>query len=52
MEILRHSQISVTMDIYSHVFPEVLVDAAEKMKTIFEVDLLPDGCQLGCQDGL
>ena len=30
MEILGHSQIGVTMDIYSHVIPELQQDAAAK----------------------
>lgn len=31
MEILGHSQISVTMDTYSHIFPELKQDAADRM---------------------
>jgi integrase len=31
MEILGHTQIAVTMDIYSHVRPAMQSDAAERM---------------------
>ena len=31
MEILGHSQISVTMDLYSHVSAPLLAEAAEKL---------------------
>ena len=31
MEVLGHSQISTTMDIYAHVAPEVQRDAADRM---------------------
>ena len=34
MEVLGHSQISLTMDTYSHVIPEVQQDAAELMNTL------------------
>lgn len=34
METLGHSQISTTMDIYSHVMPALGADAAEKMNTL------------------
>jgi hypothetical protein len=33
-EILGHSQISITMDTYSHVGPALGVDAAEKMNDV------------------
>jgi integrase len=32
MEILGHSQISVTLNLYSHVAPEVADEAAERMQ--------------------
>ena len=31
MEVLGHSRISVTLDLYSHVFPSALGDAADAM---------------------
>jgi integrase len=31
MEVLRHPQLSITMDLYSHVMPTALRDAAEAM---------------------
>jgi site-specific recombinase XerD len=34
IEALGHSQISLTMDTYSHVMPTMLRDAADKMNTI------------------
>jgi integrase len=34
MEILGHSQISITMDTYSHVMPALGVDAAERMNAV------------------
>ncbi|MPM60593.1 Tyrosine recombinase XerC [bioreactor metagenome] len=36
-EILGHSSISVTLDIYSHVLPEIKKAAAEKINDIFEI---------------
>jgi integrase len=35
MEILGHSSITVTMDIYGHVLPETMKDAAARMDAIF-----------------
>lgn len=32
MEVLGHSRIGVTMDLYSHVLPSLLGDAAEAME--------------------
>ena len=34
-EILGHSQISITLDIYSHVLPTMHVDAMEKLHQAF-----------------
>jgi integrase len=34
-EILGHSQISMTMDIYSHVLPDMQQDAMTKMNDLF-----------------
>lgn len=34
MELLGHSQIGVTIDIYSHVMPTQLVQAADAMKNV------------------
>ncbi len=39
MEALGHSQISLTMDTYSHVMPTMLRDAADKMNTILAVPM-------------
>ena len=36
MEVLGHSQISLTMDTYSHVIPEVQQDAAELMNILLK----------------
>ena len=33
-ERLGHSSINITLDIYSHVFPNLQVDAAEKLETL------------------
>ncbi len=35
-ELLGHSQISITMDIYSHVLPSMQQDAMEKMNTLLQ----------------
>ncbi len=35
MEILGHSQISLTMNTYSHVVPELQQDAAQRMDSLF-----------------
>jgi len=42
-EILGHSQISMTMDIYSHVLPVMQQEAMSKMHDVFKHDLLVDG---------
>jgi len=44
METLGHSQISLTMDTYSHVLPGLQVEAATRMN-----EALGFGCQTGCQ---
>ena len=31
MDVLGHSQLSITMDLYSHVMPSALLDAADAM---------------------
>ncbi len=41
-EILGHSQISMTMDIYSHVLPDMQQEAMSKMHDLFEHDRLDD----------
>ncbi len=41
-EILGHSQISMTMDIYSHVLPDMQQEAMGKMHDLFKHDLLDD----------
>lgn len=38
MEILGHSQIALTMNTYSHIFPELQRDAADKMEAILDPD--------------
>jgi site-specific recombinase XerD len=35
-EVLGHSQLSTTSDVYSHVLPELQRDAAERMGTLLE----------------
>lgn len=42
METLGHSQISLTLDTYSHVLPSLQADAAKRMNHAI-------GCQIGCQ---
>jgi len=44
METLGHSQISLTMDTYSHVLPGLQVEAATRMN-----EALGFGCRTGCQ---
>ena len=44
METLGHSQISLTLDTYSHVLPRIQAEAAKRMD-----DALGIGCQNGCQ---
>ena len=41
-EILGHSQISMTMDIYSHVLPDMQQEAMGKMNNLFERDVIDD----------
>jgi integrase-like protein len=43
MDTLGHSQISLTLDTYSHVLPSLQAEAARQMD-------LAIGCQIGCQD--
>jgi integrase len=43
MELLGHSQISLTMNTYSHVVPQLKRDAAERMDEILTEDGLEDG---------
>ena len=42
METLGHSQISLTLDTYSHVLPSLQAEAAKRMDEAI-------GCQIGCQ---
>jgi hypothetical protein len=45
METLGHSQISLTLDTYSHVLPGIGAEAAKRMdEALGEI-----GCQNGCQ---
>lgn len=41
-EILGHSQISMTMDIYSHVLPDMQHEAMAKMNDLFSPGILDD----------
>jgi integrase len=41
-EILGHSQISMTMDIYSHVLPDMQQQAMNKMDDLFRHDIIDD----------
>jgi Phage integrase family len=43
METLGHSQISLTLNTYSHVLPGLQAEAAKRMDNAI-------GCQIGCQD--
>ena len=45
METLGHSQISLTLDTYSHVLPGLQAEAANRMQEA----LGENGCQNGCQ---
>ncbi len=38
MEILGHSQIGVTLNVYAYVLPETLKDAIDKLADLFEED--------------
>jgi integrase len=42
-EILGHSQISITMDVYSHVLPSMLQDAINRLNNAIREDKLEDG---------
>jgi hypothetical protein len=42
METLGHSQVSLTLDTYSHVLPSLQAEAAKRMDEAI-------GCQIGCQ---
>jgi integrase len=41
-EILGHSQISMTINIYSHVLPDMQQEAMDKMNDLFRHDVLDD----------
>ena len=43
METLGHSQVSLTLDTYSHVLPSLQAEAATRLDDAI-------GCQIGCQD--
>jgi hypothetical protein len=43
METLGHSQVSLTLDTYSHVLPSLQAEAARRMEDTI-------GCQIGCQE--
>ncbi len=43
METLGHSQVSLTLDTYSHVLPSLQAEAAKRMDDAI-------GCQIGCQN--
>jgi integrase len=38
MDVLGHSQLSITMDLYSHVMPSALRDAADAMDRALNAD--------------
>jgi integrase len=40
MEVLRHSEIALTMNAYSHVVPELQREAAQRMQAILERQLV------------
>lgn len=46
-EILGHSQISMTMDIYSHVLPDMQQEAMRKLHDLFRQDDLADKGHVG-----
>ncbi len=39
---MGHSQISMTIDIYSHVLPDMQQEAMDKMNDLFRHDVLDD----------
>jgi hypothetical protein len=43
METLGHSQVSLTLDTYSHVLPGLQAEAARRLEDAI-------GCQIGCQE--
>lgn len=43
METLGHSQVTLTLDTYSHVLPSLQAEAAKRMDDAI-------GCQIGCQE--
>ena len=43
MEILGHSQISLTMNTYAHVLPSLQTEAAHRMNALLWTDDLPTG---------
>jgi integrase len=51
-EILGHSQISMTMDIYSHVLPDMQQEAMDKMNDLFRHDVLDDDEDGNLADGV
>jgi hypothetical protein len=48
MEVLGHSQLSITMDLYSHVMPTALRDAAEAMDRARGAEVDDSGCCSRC----
>jgi len=43
MEILGHSQISITMNLYSHVIPAMQQEVAARLDAILAPPLAPEG---------
>lgn len=43
MELLGHSQISLTMNTYAHVMPSLMQDAAQRMDALFEDEAVGEG---------
>ena len=52
MELLGHSQMRTTMDIYSHVMPALAREAADRMGAVLLSPLATNGNQTGNQDFL
>jgi hypothetical protein len=43
MEVLGHSQITLTLNTYSHVLPSLTTDVAERMNTLLAGPTAPGG---------
>jgi hypothetical protein len=47
-QMLGHTQISMTMDIYSHVLPGMQIDAVHRLHALLEEDMSSD--EVGCRE--